>query len=115
MFVGKPGSSGLPSVPSYETPQPAYQKPSAGYPGTPGTDYTMLLIAAILFEVKNNFTISFYIKLSLTTPTISNILSLTKLFFNVKVNQELQDYQELQGQRANLLTRNHNHRHLGTL
>lgn len=35
-YVGKPGASVTPSIPSYEKPQPTYQKPNAGYPGSPG-------------------------------------------------------------------------------
>jgi len=45
--VGKPGASVIPSIPSYEKPQPTYQKPNAGYPGSPGKLIFLLILCYI--------------------------------------------------------------------
>lgn len=54
-YVGKPGASPVPSLPSYQKPQPTYQKPSAAYPGSPGNYiiiFNIILIVVIVLKYR---------------------------------------------------------------
>lgn len=55
MNLGKPGTPGTPGIssgPSY--PQPTYQKPSAGYPGTPGM--SLFYYDRYIYNIKTLYT-----------------------------------------------------------